>query len=85
MGVDNPFAKENDNSGNEAETKEKERKKKQQDYNVKQSKIAIGSGGFFGQGFLQGTQTQGDFVPEQHTDFIFTSVGENLDFLEVRC
>ncbi len=81
VGVDNPFAKEGDSSGNEAETKEKERKKKQQDYNVKQSKIAIGSGGFFGQGFLQGTQTQGDFVPEQHTDFIFTSVGENFGFL----
>jgi rod shape determining protein RodA len=48
---------------------------------VKQSKIAIGSGGFFGKGFLKGTQTQGDFVPEQHTDFIFTSVGENFGFL----
>ncbi|RYF86750.1 MAG: rod shape-determining protein RodA, partial [Chitinophagaceae bacterium] len=50
-------------------------------YNVKQSKIAIGSGGFFGKGFLKGTQTQGDFVPEQHTDFIFTSLGENFGFV----
>ena len=48
--------------------------------NVKQSKIAIGSGGFFGKGFLKGTQTQGDFVPEQNTDFIFTSVGEKFWF-----
>jgi len=80
VGVDNPFA---NKSGvrDEEETKKKEQKKKQQDYNVKQSKIAIGSGGFLGKGFLQGTQTQGDFVPEQHTDFIFTSVGENFGFV----
>ncbi len=58
----------------------KKKKKEKSDYNVKQSKIAIGSGGFWGKGFLQGTQTQGDFVPEQHTDFIFTSVGENFGF-----
>jgi rod shape determining protein RodA len=51
-----------------------------ENYNVKQSKIAIGSGGFFGKGFLKGTQTQGDFVPEQHTDFIFTSLGESFGF-----
>lgn len=55
-------------------------KKAKQNYNVKQSKIAIGSGGFWGKGFLKGTQTQGEFVPEQHTDFIFTSVGENFGF-----
>jgi len=55
-------------------------KKAKENYNVKQSKIAIGSGGFWGKGFLKGTQTQGDFVPEQHTDFIFTSVGENFGF-----
>ena len=48
---------------------------------MKQSKIAIGSGGFFGKGFLKGTQTQGDFVPEQNTDFIFTSLGENFGFV----
>lgn len=58
----------------------KKEKKEKSDYNVKQSKIAIGSGGMWGKGFLKGTQTQGDFVPEQHTDFIFTSVGENFGF-----
>jgi rod shape determining protein RodA len=58
----------------------KKQKKDKENYNVKQSKIAIGSGGFWGKGFLMGTQTQGDFVPEQHTDFIFTSVGENFGF-----
>ncbi len=58
----------------------KKLKKEKENYNVKQSKIAIGSGGFWGKGFLKGTQTQGDFVPEQHTDFIFTSVGENFGF-----
>ncbi len=57
---------------------EKKQKKDKENYNVKQSKIAIGSGGVWGKGFLKGTQTQGDFVPEQHTDFIFTSVGENF-------
>ncbi len=56
------------------------KKKAKENYNVKQSKIAIGSGGVWGKGFLKGTQTQGDFVPEQHTDFIFTSVGENFGF-----
>ncbi|MBE0640807.1 MAG: rod shape-determining protein RodA [Bacteroidales bacterium] len=50
-------------------------------YNVNQSKIAIGSGGFFGKGFLQGTQTKYDFVPEQSTDFIFCTVGEEWGFL----
>jgi rod shape determining protein RodA len=58
----------------------KKYKKAAENYNVKQSKIAIGSGGMWGKGFLKGTQTQGDFVPEQHTDFIFTSVGENFGF-----
>ncbi len=60
--------------------RDKKTKKAAENYNVKQSKIAIGSGGFWGKGFLKGTQTQGDFVPEQHTDFIFTSVGENFGF-----
>ncbi len=50
-------------------------------YNVHQSKIAIGSGGFTGKGFLQGTQTKYDFVPEQHTDFIFCTVGEEGGFV----
>jgi rod shape determining protein RodA len=53
---------------------------KVESYNVKQSKIAIGSGGFWGKGFLQGTQTRGEFVPAQNTDFIFSSVGENFGF-----
>lgn len=50
-------------------------------YNVHQSKIAIGSGGFSGKGFLQGTQTKFHFVPEQSTDFIFCTVGEEWGFL----
>lgn len=50
-------------------------------YHVNQSKIAIGSGGLFGKGFLQGTQTKFDFVPEQSTDFIFCTVGEEWGFL----
>ncbi len=49
-------------------------------YNLNQSKIAIGSGGFFGKGYLQGTQTKLDFVPEQSTDFIFCTVGEEWGF-----
>ena len=49
-------------------------------YNVHQSKIAIGSGGFFGKGFLKGTQTKFNFVPEQSTDFIFCTVGEEWGF-----
>lgn len=49
-------------------------------YNVNQSKIAIGSGGWFGKGFLNGTQTKFDFVPEQSTDFIFCTVGEEWGF-----
>jgi len=50
-------------------------------YNVHQSMIAIGSGGFSGKGFLQGTQTKFNFVPEQSTDFIFCTVGEEWGFL----
>ncbi|RXQ88800.1 rod shape-determining protein RodA [Ancylomarina salipaludis] len=50
-------------------------------YNVNQSKIAIGSGGFNGKGFLNGTQTKFNFVPEQSTDFIFCTVGEEWGFL----
>lgn len=50
-------------------------------YNVNQSKIAIGSGGFSGKGFLDGTQTKFDFVPEQSTDFIFCTVGEEWGFV----
>lgn len=51
------------------------------DFNVNQSKIAIGSGGFAGKGFLQGTQIKYGFVPERHTDFIFCTVGEEWGFL----
>ncbi len=50
-------------------------------YNVNQSKIAIGSGSFFGKGFLKGTLTKADFVPEQETDFIFCTVGEEWGFV----
>jgi rod shape determining protein RodA len=49
-------------------------------YNINQSKIAIGSGGWEGKGFLQGTQTKGNFVPEQHTDYIFSTIGEEWGF-----
>lgn len=51
------------------------------DYNVNQSKIAIGSGGLTGKGFLEGTQIKYGFVPEKHTDFIFCTVGEEWGFL----
>jgi rod shape determining protein RodA len=83
VGVDNPFADKSSTADmpDSEEQKQKQNKTDQQNYNVKQSKIAIGSGGFLGKGFLKGTQTRGDFVPEQHTDFIFTSVGENFGFL----
>ena len=50
-------------------------------YNINQSKIAIGSGGLKGKGFLEGTQTKGDFVPAQHTDYIFSTIGEEWGFL----
>ena len=50
-------------------------------YNLHQSKIAIGSGGFSGKGYLQGTMTKYNFVPEQHTDFIFCTIGEEFGFI----
>lgn len=50
-------------------------------YNVNQSKIAIGSGGLTGKGFLNGTQTKLKYVPEQHTDFIFCTIGEEQGFV----
>ena len=49
-------------------------------YNINQSKIAISNGGLFGTGFLEGTQTKGDFVPRQHTDYIFSTIGEEWGF-----
>jgi rod shape determining protein RodA len=65
-----------------SEEDQRQMKKKEQAtrYNVKQSKIAIGSGGFFGKGLLKGTQTRYDFVPEQRTDFIFCTIGEGFGF-----
>ena len=59
----------------------KEADKDKTGYNVNQAKIAIGSGGFAGKGYLEGTQTKFDFVPEQDTDFIFCTVGEEWGFL----
>jgi rod shape determining protein RodA len=76
IGRENPYAKLNTVKGDEPTEK-----KKDTDYNVRQSKIAIGSGGFVGRGFLKGTQTRFDFVPEQGTDFIFCTIGEGFGFL----
>jgi rod shape determining protein RodA len=81
VGRDNPFVANIISGDPEADAAAKKKKGDKENYNVKQSKIAIGSGGFLGKGFLKGTQTQGDFVPEQHTDFIFTSLGENFGFV----
>lgn len=77
IGRENPYA-----ASNTVRTTEQDRPKKVEDnYNVKQSKIAIGSGGFAGVGFLKGTQTRFDFVPEQRTDFIFCTIGEGFGFI----
>ncbi len=77
IGRENPYA-----SSNTVVSQESEKPKKKQDnYNVRQSKIAIGSGGFAGVGFLKGTQTRFDFVPEQRTDFIFCTIGEGFGFI----
>jgi len=65
----------------EEDIRKVEEKKKASSYNVKQSKIAIGSGGFLGKGLLKGTQTRYDFVPEQRTDFIFCTIGEGFGFV----
>ena len=54
---------------------------KKEGYNLNQAMIAIGSGGLLGKGYLEGTQTKGGFVPEQHTDYIFTTVGEEWGFV----
>lgn len=58
-----------------------ERMKKTFAYNLNESEKAISSGGFTGKGFLEGTRTTGNFVPEQHTDYIFSTVGEEWGFL----
>lgn len=78
FGKDNPYEKKND-----VLTKEEAKKKKESgsSYNVRQSKIAIGSGRFWGKGILRSTQTRYDFVPEQRTDFIFCTIGEGFGFL----
>jgi rod shape determining protein RodA len=65
----------------EEDMRRMEDKKKASTYNVKQSKIAIGSGGVTGKGIMKGTQTRYDFVPEQRTDFIFCTVGEGFGFV----
>jgi rod shape determining protein RodA len=75
IGRENPYARLNTVDDDEAAAKS------DADYNVRQSKIAIGSGGFSGKGFLKGTQTRFDFVPEQRTDFIFCTIGEGFGFL----
>jgi rod shape determining protein RodA len=76
LGIDQPAF---DNSDNVRAASVK--KVNTSEYNVKQSKIAIGSGGFLGKGFLNNTQTRFDFVPEQQTDFIFCSVAEGFGFV----
>lgn len=75
FGRDNPYKKAGEVT--ELTTKKKET---ESSYNVKQSKIAIGSGRVWGKGLLKGTQTRYDFVPEQRTDFIFCTVGEGFGF-----
>jgi rod shape determining protein RodA len=77
FGKDNPYKKE----GETVALKTKKEKESGSQYNVRQSKIAIGSGGFLGKGLLKGTQTRYGFVPEQRTDFIFDSIGEGFGFL----
>lgn len=62
-------------------SKTKGKSHNQSEYNVIQSKIAIGSGGLLGKGYLKGTQTRYDFVPEQRTDFIFCTIGEGFGFV----
>ena len=75
FGKDNPYKK----AGEVVEVSTK-KKETESSYNVKQSKIAIGSGRIWGKGLLKGTQTRGSFVPEQRTDFIFCTVGEGFGF-----
>lgn len=65
----------------EKDPKKLEQIRKTIGYNTYQSEKAIESGGFFGKGFLEGTRTKGDFVPEQHTDYIFSTVGEEWGFV----
>ena len=76
FGKDNPYKK----AGEIVEVSTK-KKETESSYNVKQSKIAIGSGRIWGKGLLKGTQTRGSFVPEQRTDFIFCTIGEGFGFV----
>ncbi|MCX8020113.1 MAG: rod shape-determining protein RodA [Chitinophagaceae bacterium] len=78
FGKDNPYADEKENMKTENLRKKKE---SGTSYNVRQSKIAIGSGRIFGKGILSATQTRYDFVPEQRTDFIFCTIGEGFGFI----
>ncbi len=77
FGIENPYRTAGDAAALNAEKK----KESENNYNVKQSKIAIGSGQMWGKGLLKGTQTRFDFVPEQRTDFIFCTVGEGFGFM----
>jgi rod shape determining protein RodA len=77
FGKDNPYRAATDSIRPAVDLKKKETGSS---YNVRQSKIAIGSGRFFGKGLLSATQTRYDFVPEQRTDFIFCTVGEGFGF-----
>ncbi|MCB0715080.1 MAG: rod shape-determining protein RodA [Chitinophagaceae bacterium] len=78
FGKNNPYDK-NEDGLTKAEVKKQ--KESGSSYNVRQSKIAIGSGRIFGKGILKATQTRYDFVPEQRTDFIFCTVGEGFGFV----
>jgi rod shape determining protein RodA len=78
FGKDNPYQKKGEAETEEARTRKKESGSR---YNVRQSKIAIGSGRVTGKGIFKATQTRYDFVPEQRTDFIFCTVGEGFGFL----
>ncbi|HEX4876924.1 MAG TPA: rod shape-determining protein RodA [Chitinophagaceae bacterium] len=77
FGKDNPYL---DKAATLSAEDLKKKKESGTSYNVRQSKIAIGSGRFFGKGILSATQTRYDFVPEQRTDFIFCTVGEGFGF-----
>ncbi|MCX6318347.1 MAG: rod shape-determining protein RodA [Bacteroidetes bacterium] len=77
FGKDNPYE---EKAAGESREDTKKKKESGSSYNVRQSKIAIGSGGVFGKGLLKATQTRYDFVPEQRTDFIFCTVGEGFGF-----
>ena len=76
FGIDNPYRQ----ASKAAEMNVQKKKESESNYNVKQSKIAIGSGQMWGKGLMKGTQTRYEFVPEQRTDFIFCTVGEGFGF-----